>query len=160
MGTRSGDIDPAVIFHLSRTAGMTTAEIDALLNRQSGMLGLCGYNDMRDVERAAGDGDHDAQLALEVYCRRIRGYVGTYFALLGSLDGIVFTAGVGENSDTVRLQALAGLGQLGIIMDPELNAGSKREPTIVSAEESTVQVWVIPTNEEREIALQSIAAVT
>src|SRR5690606_1355761 len=117
MGTRSGDVDPAISLHLARTAGMTLDEVDTLLNRQSGMLGLCGYSDMRDVETAAADGDHDAQLALEVYCRRIRGYVGQYYAQLGSLDAITFTAGVGENADDVRLQSLAGLSQLGIIMD-------------------------------------------
>src|SRR5690606_10382106 len=97
MGTRSGDIDPAISLHLSRTAGMGLDDVDDLLNRQSGMLGMCGYSDMRDVEQAAADGNADAQLALEVYCRRIRGYVGQYYAQLGTLDGIVFTAGVGEN---------------------------------------------------------------
>ncbi len=160
MGTRSGDVDPAISLHLARTAGMTFDEIDALLNRRSGMLGLTGHSDMRDVDQAAADGDHDAQLGLEIYCRRIRGYVGQYYAQLGSLDAIVFTAGVGENSDDVRLQSLAGLSELGIIVDPELNAGRKKQATRVSADESRVQVWVIPTNEEREIALQSIAAVS
>ncbi len=160
MGTRSGDIDPAISMYLARAAGMGLDEVDTLLNRRSGMLGLTGYSDMRDVDQAAAQGDHDAQLGLEVYCRRIRGYVGNYYAQLGSLDAIVFTAGVGENSDDVRLQSLAGLSQLGIIMDPERNAGRKKTATLVSAEESPIQVWVVPTNEEREIALQSIAAVS
>jgi acetate kinase len=160
MGTRSGDIDPAITLYLARAAGMSIDEVDTLLNRGSGMLGLTGYSDMRDVDDAAAAGDHDAQLALEVYCRRIRGYVGQYYAQLGSLDAIVFTAGVGENSDDVRAASLAGLENLGIVMDAELNAGRKKQPARVSAEESPVQVWVVPTNEEREIALQSIAAVS
>jgi len=160
MGTRTGDIDPAVAFHLGRSAGMTLDEIDHLFNSQSGMLGLTGYSDMRDVEQAAADGAHDAQLGLEIYCRRIRGYVGQYYAQLGHLDAIVFTAGVGENSDVVRLQSLVGLSELGIIVDPERNAGRKKQATLISADESAVEVWVVPTNEEREIALQSIAAVS
>lgn len=158
MGSRTGDIDPAVVFHLHRAAGMTIDEIDHLLNRQSGMLGLTGASDMRDVEQSAEDGDHDAQLGLEIYCRRIRGYVGQYYAQLGHLDAIVFTAGVGENSDIVRMQSLVGLEELGIVIDAELNAGRKKVATKISAAESRIEVWVVPTNEEREIALQSIAA--
>jgi acetate kinase len=112
------------------------------------------------VEKAAEEGSHDAQLGLEIYCRRIRGYVGQYYAQLGHLDAIVFTAGVGENSDVVRAQSLAGLDELGIIVDPERNAGRKKEATLVSSDESRIEVWVVPTDEEREIALQSIAAVS
>jgi len=160
MGTRSGDIDPAIVMHLVRSTGMSVDDVDALLNKQSGLLGLAGSNDMRDVVAAAEAGSEDASLALEIYCRRIRGYVGQYFAILGSVDAVVFTAGVGENSEVVRLQSLAGLDGLGIVMDPERNAGRKTVPTRVSADESRVEVWVTPTNEEREIALQSIAAVS
>jgi acetate kinase len=160
MGTRSGNIDPAVVFHLSRTAGMEIQEIDDELNRRGGMLGLCGHSDMRDVESAAEAGDHDAALALEVYCRRIRGYIGQFWAQLGSLDAIVFTAGVGENSDVVRAMSIDGLQALGVVIDPERNAGRKKAPTLVSSDASAVQVWVIPTNEEREIALLSIAAIS
>jgi len=158
MGTRTGNIDPAVVFHLGRSAGMTLDEIDHLFNRQSGMLGLTGYSDLRDVERAAEEGSHDAQLGLDIYCRRIRGYVGQYYAQLGHLDAVVFTAGVGENSDVVRLKSLEGLDELGITIDPDRNAGRKKEATLISTDASRVQVWVVPTNEEREIALQSIAA--
>ncbi len=160
MGTRSGDIDPAVTLHLARTAGMTIDEVDALLNRRSGMIGLTGYSDMRDVWRTAEEGSHDARLGLDVYCRRIRGYVGQYYAQLGHLDAVVFTAGVGENDEGVRRESLAGLAELGIEIDPERNAGRKKQPTLVSADSSRIQVWVVPTNEEREIALQSIAAVS
>jgi acetate kinase len=159
MGTRTGDIDPAVVAHLGRAAGMTIDEIDDLLNKQSGMLGLTGYSDMRDVHAAAESGDHDAQVGLQIYYRRIRGYVGRYYALLGHLDAITFTAGVGENDEAVRLNSLAGLEELGIVVDPERNAGRKKAPTLISADSSRVHVWVIPTNEEREIAVQSLAAI-
>jgi len=138
---------------------MTIDDIDDLLNKRSGMLGLTGYSDMRDVHSAAESGDHAAQLGLQIYYRRIRGYVGRYFALLGSLDSITFTAGVGENDDAVRLNSLSGLEALGIVVDAERNAGRKKVPTLISADSSRVQVWVVPTNEEREIAVQSIAAV-
>jgi acetate kinase len=160
MGTRSGDIDPAVVFHLARTAGMDISEIDDELNRRGGMLGLCGHSDMRDVESAAAEGDAAATLALEVYTRRIRGYIGEYWAQLGTLDAIVFTAGVGEKSDVVRRMSIAGLEKLGAIIDPERNAGKKKEAILISADESAVQIWVMPTNEEREIALQAVAAVS
>ncbi|WP_084077219.1 acetate/propionate family kinase [Demequina sp. NBRC 110057] len=160
MGTRSGDIDPAVTLHLARTAGMTPDEVDTLLNRHSGMVGLTGYSDMRDVNAAIEAGSHEARVGMDVYCRRIRGYVGNYYAQLGHLDAITFTAGVGENDPVVRAGALAGLEELGIEIDPERNAGRKKEPTLISTDASRVQVWVVPTNEEREIALQSIAAVS
>jgi acetate kinase len=160
MGTRSGDIDPAVVFHLARAAGMEIAEIDDELNKRGGMLGLCGHADMRDVEDAAAAGDAAATLALEVYTRRIRGYIGEYWAQLGTLDAIVFTAGVGENSPTVRSMSIAGLEGFGVVLDLERNAGRKKEATLVSADESAVQVWVVPTNEEREIALQAVAAIS
>ena len=140
---------------------MTLDEIDHLFNRQSGMLGLTGYSDMRDVEQAAAEGAHDAQLGLEIYCRRIRGYVGQYYAQLGHVDAIVFTAGVGENSDIVRLQSLVGLSRTGHHHRPRAQrrpqeAGHPGQRGRVRAS----QVWVVPTNEEREIALQSIAAVS
>jgi acetate kinase len=160
MGTRSGNIDPAVVFHLGRAAGMEIGEIDDELNRRGGMLGLCGRSDMRDVEQAAIDGDHDCKLALEVYARRIRGYIGQYWAQLGSLDAIVFTAGVGENSEIVREMSLTGLEGMGVVLDREVNLGRKKRPSLLSTPESDVQVWVIPTNEEREIALQAVAAVS
>lgn len=159
MGTRTGDIDPAVVAHLGRSAGMTVDEIDDLLNKQSGMLGLTGYSDMRDVHSAAADGDHYAQLGLQIYYRRIRGYVGRYYALLGHLDSITFTAGVGENDDLVRLNSLAGLEEMGIVIDAERNAGRKKSAALISADTSRIQVWVVPTNEEREIAVQSLAAI-
>jgi len=159
MGTRSGDIDPAVLFHLSREARMSTDELDDLLNRRSGMLGLSGYTDMRDVHAAVAAGDEKARTALDVYYHRIKGYVGNYYAQLGHVDAIAFTAGIGENDDIVRLNSLAGLERLGIVIDPERNEGRKKAITVISTDDSEVTVLVVPTNEELEIARQSLAAV-
>lgn len=159
MGTRSGDIDPAVLFHLARVGGYTIDQLDELLNRRSGMLGLSGYTDMRDVHDAVAAGDERVKTALDVYYHRIKGYVGKYYAELGRVDAITFTAGIGENDDIVRLNALAGLERLGIQVDPERNAGRIKEPTVISPDGAEVTVLVIPTNEELEIARQSVAAI-
>lgn len=156
MGSRSGDIDPAVLFHLQRVAGMTTDELDVLLNRRSGMLGMCGMSDMRDVHDAVAAGDEAARTALQVYYHRIKGYVGNYYAQLGHVDVIAFTAGIGENDDIVRLHSLAGLEGLGIKVDPERNAGRKKAITVISTDDSPVTVLVVPTNEELEIARQAV----
>ncbi len=160
MGTRSGDIDPAVLFHLNRKTGMGFAELDELLNRRSGLLGLSGHGDMRDVQKAAAAGDAAAALALDVYLHRIRGYIGAYYAQLGHLDAVVFTAGVGENNPLVRARSLEGLAELGISVDPALNEVESRSPRYISPESSRVAVLVVPTNEELEIARQSLAAVS
>ncbi|MDN4471578.1 acetate/propionate family kinase [Demequina zhanjiangensis] len=160
MGSRTGTIDPAVVFHLHRAAGMSIDEIDTLFNKQSGLLGMCGYSDLRDVHKAIEAGSHEARLALDVYTRRIKMYVGQYLAVMGAVDAIVFTAGVGENDDIVRLESMKGLEGLGIKIDEERNAGRKKQAALVSSDDSAVQIWVVPTNEEREIALQSIAAVS
>ncbi|MEF2977492.1 acetate/propionate family kinase [Subtercola sp. YIM 133946] len=159
MGTRSGDLDPAILFHLNRKAGLGFAELDELLNRKSGLLGLSGHGDMRDVVTAAGEGDADAQLALDVYLHRIKHYVGAYAAGLGGVDAIVFTAGVGENSDVVRSGALAGLEAFGIAVDPERNTSGHRGRRRISPDESPVAVLVIPTNEELEIARQCLTVI-
>jgi acetate kinase len=159
MGTRSGDLDPAVLFHLNRKTGMGFAELDELLNRRSGLLGLSGHGDMRDVQKAAAAGDEAASLALEVYLHRIRGYIGAYYAQLGHLDAIVFTAGVGENNPLVRARSLSGLTEMGIVVDPALNEVESRSPRFISPASSPVAVLVVPTNEELEIARQSLAAV-
>ncbi|WP_234989185.1 acetate kinase [Demequina sp. NBRC 110052] len=160
MGSRTGTIDPAVVFHLHRAAGMSIDEIDTLFNKQSGMLGLTGYSDLRDVHKAIADGSHEARLALDIYTRRIKSYVGQYLALMGSVDVIVFTAGVGENDDIVRLESMQGLEGLGIVIDPARNEGRKKQSTLISTDDSPVQIWVVPTNEEHEIAVQSVAAVS
>lgn len=164
MGTRSGDLDPAVIFHLIREAGMRPEEVERLLNRESGLLGLCGDNDLRTIEGRAEDGDEAAQLALDVYVHRIRKYLGAYAAVLGRLDGVVFTAGVGENSDTIRERICADLDGFGIRLDPARNDGQRAANApdgvvAVHAEDSEVAVLVVATDEELEIAEQTLQAI-
>jgi acetate kinase len=152
MGTRCGDLDPGIVLHLHRAAGMPVEEIDQLLNHRSGVSGLCGVNDMRELEARREAGDPAAALAFDVYCHRIRFYVGGYLALLGRVDAVTFTAGVGEHSPLVRAAALAGLERLGIAVDEERN---RANATIISPGGSDVRVCVIGTNEELEIARQA-----
>ncbi len=164
MGTRSGDIDPAVIFHLIREAGMDPAEVERILNRESGLLGLCGDNDLRTVEERAAAGDARAALAVDAYVHRIRKYLGAYAAVLGRLDALVFTAGVGENADTIRARVCADLDVLGIRVDEDRNAGVRAGDVPggiaeIHAADSPVAVLVIATDEEREIAEQTLAAI-
>ncbi|MCL2458784.1 MAG: acetate kinase [Desulfobulbus sp.] len=152
MGTRSGDIDPALHLFLKHNKGMELEAIDALLNKESGLKGLCGMNDMRDIHKAAAGGDVQAKLAVEVQAYRTRKYIGAYMAVLGRVDGIVFTAGIGENDPIVRAESLKGLEAFGIRLDPECNWLRSREARCISAPESTVRIFVIPTNEELAIA--------
>ena len=159
MGTRGGDIDPGVLIHLQRAGGLSADALDDLLNHGSGLLGLGGHGDIRDVQKAAEEGDERAGLAFEVYLHRIRHYVGAYLAQLGGADAIVFTAGVGENNAAVRSGALAGLNGLGILVDAKRNALASREARRISPDASPVAVLVIPTNEELEIARQTVAAI-
>lgn len=158
MGTRGGDLDPGAVLHLLR-AGFSVDDVDQLLNRRSGLLGLTGLSDMRDVQAAAGAGDERATLALGVYAHRLRHYIGAYFALLGGLDAVVFTAGVGENSPPVRAAAVAGLEHLGIDLDEDANQRAARGPRRISADSSAVAVLVVPTDEELEIARQVLTTV-
>ena len=158
MGTRSGDIDPAVLFQLARRADLSIADLDDLLNKRSGLRGLAGVSDMRDVQRRAAEGDADAELALAVYIHRLRAYAGAYLAQLGGADVISFTAGVGENNALVRREALATLGFAGIEIDPERNESSARGMRIISTDASRVTVLVVPTNEELEIGRQTLQA--
>lgn len=159
MGTRSGDLDPAVLLHLQRRAGYSVAEVDELLNQRSGVLGLGGHADMRDLVAAADGGDQAAALALEVYAHRVRSYVGAYAAQLGRVDAIVFTAGVGENAALVREWCLAGLEGFGVIVDPDRNRAAERGARRISGDDSRVEVLVVPTNEELEIARQTAEVV-
>ncbi|HEY5651093.1 MAG TPA: acetate kinase [Acidimicrobiia bacterium] len=154
MGSRSGDIDPAIVFHLERSAGMTNDEVESMLNRQSGLLGLCGDMDLREVERRAAEGDADAALALDVYGYRIKKYVGAYLAVLGTVHAVVFTGGVGENQPDIRRRALEGLDDLGIDVDQDLNrtVDLSAGPVAIQSNGSRTAVLVIPTNEELEIA--------
>ncbi|MEU6344273.1 acetate kinase [Streptomyces sp. NPDC046977] len=160
MGTRSGDVDPAVVFHLTRVGGMSVDDVDVLLNKRSGLLGLSGDNDMREIGRRMAEGDEAAQLAFDVYVHRLRKYVGAYTAVLGRVDAIAFTAGVGENSAAVREAAMRGLEVLGIELDGVRNAVRASSARLVSAAGSTVAVAVVPTDEEHEIARQTYALVT
>ena len=159
MGTRSGDIDPAIVLYLQREGGLSVDEVDALLNRDSGLKGLTGSNDARRLGERAAAGDPVAEQALDIFSYRIRKYVGAYAAVLGRLDGVVFTAGIGENDPVIRAKVCAGLELLGIRLDPERNAGTadRSRPWPISTADSPVPVLVVPTNEELEIARQSLA---
>ncbi|MES4888993.1 acetate kinase [Streptomyces sp. NPDC096012] len=159
MGTRSGDLDPAVIFHLARVGGMSMNEIDTLLNKRSGLFGLCGDNDMREIRRRIDEGDAEAELAFDIYIHRLRKYIGAYYAVLGKVDAVAFTAGVGENAAPVRQAAIAGLDGLGLVVDPDLNAVRGGGPRLISPASARVAVAVVPTDEELEIATQTYALV-
>jgi acetate kinase len=162
MGTRSGDVDPALTEYLNRVAGLGPADVDEQLNQAGGLLALAGASDVREVTARAGQGDASAQLALDVYCYRIRCYVGAYYAALGRLDAIAFTAGVGENSALVRARSLAGLERLGIAVDEARNArhpGPGGGERVISPDGAPVTVLVVPTDEEREIARQTAEVV-
>jgi len=155
MGTRCGDIDPACVTHIMYEEKLTPTQVDELLNKKSGMLGLCeSTSDMRDIEHHAMEGSEKHLLALEIYCRRIRKYVGAYAAVLGGVDAIVFTAGVGENSPIVRRMVCDKLGYLGVHLDREKN---ERSELMIST--GTPAVLVIPTNEELAIARDTIAVI-
>ncbi|WP_026929739.1 acetate/propionate family kinase [Glycomyces tenuis] len=152
MGTRSGDIDPAIVFHMHRSTGASFDELDEALNKRSGMLAMTGVIDMRGIDRAARSGDRAAELALEIYCYRLRKYIGSYIAALGGADAIAFTAGVGENSAEVRARALEPLTALGVKLDESANqAGGP----IISTSDSLITAMVVPTDEEGEIAAQT-----
>ncbi|MFF7334065.1 acetate/propionate family kinase [Streptomyces sp. NPDC008150] len=159
MGTRSGDLDPAVIFHLARVGGLSMDEIDTLLNKRSGLVGLCGDNDMREIRRRVDDGDEQARLAFDIYIHRLKKYIGAYYAVLGRVDAVVFTAGVGENAAPVREAAVAGLEGLGLAVDPALNAERGDGARLISSADARVAVAVVPTDEELEIATQTYALV-
>tara|TARA_R110002020_G_scaffold10260_6_gene39533 strand:+ start:4017 stop:5258 length:1242 start_codon:yes stop_codon:yes gene_type:complete len=158
MGTRSGDLDPAVLIHLARRAGQSIDDLDDLLNRRSGLRGLAGVSDMRDLVARRDAGDPAAALAFDVYIHRLRAYAGAYLAQLGGVDVISFTAGVGENSAEVRAAALETLGFAGVQIDPERNAARGRGIRVISTDSSPVTILVVPTNEELEIARQTLRA--
>lgn len=160
MGTRSGDIDPAIAFFLARKEGLDLSAIDRTLNQESGLLGISGVSsDMREVMHAAGEGDERARLALEVFTYRVRKYIGAYWAVLGTLDAVVFTGGIGENSGTVRRMACEDLEALGIEIDEKKNQECGDEDADVSTGNSRVRVLVIPTNEELMIARDTVQAI-
>jgi acetate kinase len=159
MGTRSGDVDPAVVFHLARTAGMGVDDLDDLLNHRSGLRGLTGEGDMRAVHRLIAAGDRHARLGLDVYVHRLRKYVGAYAAVMGGLDALSFTAGVGENDAVVRAETAEGLGHLGIRVDPARNTAPSGEARVISPDGAPVTVMVVPTDEALAIARQALSLV-
>ncbi|MCG8550131.1 MAG: acetate kinase, partial [Desulfobacterales bacterium] len=152
MGTRCGDIDPSLPAYLGSCTGKSAAEIQTVLDRESGLAGICGMNDMRDIHQAIDLGDDNARLAFEMLCHGIKKYIGAYHAVLGRLDAIAFTAGIGENDPEVREKCLEGLGHMGIIVDQKRNAGLRGKSARISSDDSAVEVWVVPTDEEFEIA--------
>lgn len=152
MGTRCGDIDPSLPAYLVSCTGKSAAEIQTVLDRESGLAGICGMNDMRDIHKAVASGDDNARLAFEMLCHGIKKYIGAYYAVLGRLDAVAFTAGIGENDPEVRRTCLEGLEHLGIIVDKERNAGLRGKSARISTDDSAVEVWVVPTDEELEIA--------
>lgn len=159
MGTRSGDIDPAIPLFMARVAGLDPASIDHALNHDSGLQGLCGDHDLREIQRRAAAGDDRARLALEMYVYRLRKYIGAYAAILGRVDALVFTAGVGENSESIRAAACLDLDRIGLRLDPARNSRVEGEACEIQASASSIKILVIRTNEELEIARQTLACI-
>lgn len=156
MGTRSGDFDPAILLYIARETGMDTDELDTLINKKSGLKGICGVNDMRTITESAERGDHQAGLALNMFCYRLRKYIGAYMAALGRVDCIVFTGGIGENSTVVRQMTCQGMEGLGIIVDADKNSIHQKDTVEIQATDAPVSLLVIPTDEELEIARQTM----
>ena len=160
MGTRCGDLDPSILFYLARNLGVSLDDIEVLLNHDSGMKGLCGVSDMRDVRQLAEQGDEQARLAIDMYCYRICKYIGAYHAVLGGIDALVFTGGVGENDPFIRQAVCTRLTALGITLDPLRNGNGRNDYIYgISENSSDVSVLVIATNEELEIARQVVALI-
>ncbi len=159
LGTRSGDIDPSLPFYLMRQTGMTPDEVENLFNRASGLKGVCGCSDMREIQDLAAEGNERAKLAIGMFCYRVKKYIGAYFAVLGKPDAIVFTGGIGENSAEVRKQCCEGLEHMGIAVDHGKNTSAAGAVAEIQREGFAVAVLVIKTNEELEIARQTIAAI-
>ncbi|WP_298502441.1 acetate kinase [uncultured Maribacter sp.] len=155
MGTRSGDIDHSLIFYLVDTLGYTMEHVNKMLLKESGMIGLTGYSDLRDIEREANNGNADCQLALEMNTYRIKKYIGAYVAVMNGLDAIVFTAGIGENSNTIRKMVCSNMDFLGIQLDIEKNNIRPKKLEEINTNTSKVKIFIIPTNEELEIAKQA-----
>jgi acetate kinase len=154
MGTRSGDIDPSIIFHLINQLGYDPEQVNTLLNKRSGMIGLTGFSDMRDIAKAVQEGNNDAGVALDIYAYRIKKYIGAYAAVLNGLDAIVFTAGVGENDINTRRRICNEMEFLGIHLDEEKNKIRSTETREINSANFPVKILVVPTNEELEIVKQ------
>ena len=159
MGTRSGDVDPGLHTFLHNELGLSVGDIDNVLNKQSGLKGMAGVNDFRELEQRRASGDASAQLAFEVYVHRLKHYVGAYLAILGRLDVLTFTAGVGENNPALRAAVIEGMDGLGLAVEPERNEAASRDARVISPDGTAVTVAVIPTNEELAIAREAAALV-
>ncbi len=159
MGTRCGDIDPSLPFYLMRHVEMTALDAENLLNQKSGLRGICGVSDMREILGMAASGNEPARLAIDMFCYRIRKYIGAYHAVLGRVDAVVFTGGIGENAAPIRQQACEGLQHIGISIDAGKNSAARGSIAEIQQEGKPVKVLVVKTNEEREIALQVISAI-
>jgi acetate kinase len=159
MGTRSGDLDPAIPFYLTRVTRTAYGDLEALLNKGSGLKGICGANDMREILQMANREHSQARLAVELYCYRIKKYIGAYFAVLGHVDAVVFTGGIGENAGPIRKQCCQGLEALGITVDDRKNEKAYQDVLEIQRDGSPVKVLAVRTNEEREIAEQTVHAI-
>jgi acetate kinase len=159
MGTRSGDLDPAILFYLARESGMDMDELDYLLNKKSGLKGICGESDMRKISKSAEKGDPQSLLALTIFCYRLKKYIGAYMAALGGVDCIVFTGGIGENSAVVRRMSCKGMERLGISLDEKKNRLRQKDIFEIQAADSRVSLLVVPTDEEYEIARQTLEVI-
>ncbi|WP_081212416.1 acetate/propionate family kinase [Salegentibacter sediminis] len=160
MGTRSGDIDQSVIFYMIEQLGYSAQEVSDILHHKSGMMGLTGYSDLRDIEEQAAKGNRQCQLALDMNAYRIKKYIGAYAAAMNGVDAIVFTAGIGENSDVIRGLVCRDMDFFGIKLNEEKNKERSKELRYINAEDSKVKVLVIPTNEELEIAQQTLELIS
>jgi acetate kinase len=156
MGTRGGDLDPGVLMYIAEQKGYSVAEIDRVLQKESGLKGICGSNDMRDIHARAADGDERARLAQDMFIHRIRQYIGAYFFVLGKVDALVFTAGIGEHDPLTRQKCCEGLEPFGLILNSETNRTGRGQARAISTPDSPVRILVIPTNEELEIARQTV----
>jgi acetate kinase len=159
MGTRSGDVDPALHFYIMKQTGMSTDELEKSLNSQGGLKGICGLNDMREIIDQAAKGNDLAKLAIEMFCYRVKKYIGAYVAVLGSVDAIVFTGGIGENAPVVRARVCEGLEHLGVAVDGVKNEAARGDVAQIQKNGAPVTVLVVRTDEEREIAQQTIKAI-
>lgn len=157
MGSRCGDIDPAISGYIAERKGLSAKEVDDILNKESGLKGICGMNDMRDIHENGAQGNERAKLAVDMFTYVVKKYIGSYFAALGTVDAIAFTAGIGENDDIVRAAVCTNMEGLGIEIDLEANKGRIGYEKRLSTADSRVEVWVIPTNEELQIAQDTVA---
>ena len=159
MGSRCGDLDPAIASYIAEAKGISSREVNDILNTNSGLKGICGMNDMRDIHARSAEGDTRAQLAVDMFVYQVKKYIGAYFAALGRVDAVVFTAGIGENDDIVRAGVMADMQGLGMELDGQRNDGRISECKKISTETSPVAIWVIPTNEELQIAQETVSVI-